>query len=115
MLFDEAGDGLMKSIEAAVYAAPDLTFGEQCEEALDLVYPRGAGRCEVDMPAWPLDQPAANDLGFVGGVIVHDKVDIEVRGDVRFDFVEKLAELARPMTRIAFSDHMAGRDVERCK
>ena len=31
--------------------APELLFGQECEEALDLIEPGGACRREVDMPA----------------------------------------------------------------
>lgn len=67
------------------------------------------------MPARPLGEPVADQLGLVRGVVVHDEMDIEVGWDVGLDLVEELAELNGTMTREAFPDHLAGGDVEGCE
>ena len=38
------------------------------------------------MPAWPLDQPVADQLGFVRGIIVHDQMHVEIDGHIGFGF-----------------------------
>src|SRR6185437_7686004 len=75
-------------------AATDGLVGEQAEEALDLVDPGGRGGREVDMPPGPLCKPVADQLGLVGGDVVHDEVDVEVRRNVGLDDVEEPSELA---------------------
>ena len=39
VVIDEVTDGVLKGRDATVDATPDLTFGEEREEALDLVQP----------------------------------------------------------------------------
>ncbi len=75
-------------------AAFDLPFGDQGEEALDLVDPGGTGRREVDMPVRALGRPVADRLGFVGGVVVQDQMNVEVSQDIGLVLVEALDELA---------------------
>ena len=38
-------------------AAADLLFGQQGEEAFDLIDPGARGRCEMDMPSGALGEP----------------------------------------------------------
>lgn len=46
----------------------------------------------VDMPARALEQPVADPSRLVGGVIVHDKMNIEIGGDSGLDLIVELAE-----------------------
>ena len=92
--------------------APELFFGQQGEEALDLVQPGSAGRREVDMPARMAGQPASHRRRLVGCVVVHDQMDVEVVGDLGFESAPELKELAAAVTRKALSDDLAGGDVE---
>ncbi len=64
------------------------------------------------MPARPLGEPVADQRGLVGGVVVHDEMDVEIVGDVGFDLVQELAELGRAVAGIALADDTAGGDVE---
>lgn len=48
----------------------------------------------------------------MGGVIIHDQMDVEIGRDIGFDLFKELAELGRPVAGIAFADHLAGRDIE---
>ena len=50
------------------------------------------------MPARALGKPVADQLGFVGAVIVHDDVDVEVGRNVAFDLVEESAEFFAPFS-----------------
>ena len=45
----------------------------------------------------PASKPCFDLGGFVGGVVVHDDVDIE-RRDSSIDLFEKIRELGRPVT-----------------
>ena len=58
--FDELPDGVFKLFDAAMRTTFDLPLGEQCEPTLDLVEPGGVRGSEVQMVAWALYQPAAN-------------------------------------------------------
>jgi hypothetical protein len=46
----------------------------------------------VRMPARALGEPVADRLGLVGGVVVHDEMDVEIGRDTGFDLIE-LSEL----------------------
>jgi hypothetical protein len=60
--FDEVGGGLEG-------ATTDGAFGDEGEEAFDLVEPGGVGRGEVNVPTRPAGEPSS-DLGMlVGGVV----------------------------------------------
>ena len=45
------------------------------------------------MPARPLGEPVADQLGLVARRVVHDDVDVEVGGHVSLDLIEESAEL----------------------
>lgn len=57
--------------------APDLSLCEICEEAFNLVDPRRRSRRQMDMPVGALGQPGPDPRRFMGGVIVHDQVNVQ--------------------------------------
>ena len=95
--------------------APQLLFSQQREEALDLVEPGGAGRREVDMPTRMAGQPTLDGRGLVGGVVVHDQMNVEVIGNLGFERAQELEELAAAVAWEALADDLAGGDVQRRK
>ena len=58
----------------------EQVLGDEPEEPLDLVQPRGVGGCEVDMEAGVVVQPGLDDRALMGAVVVADDVDVEVWG-----------------------------------
>jgi hypothetical protein len=45
------------------------------------------------------------DLGsFVGGIVIHDDMDIEPFWDLSIDLFEEVQELGRPVTLVSFAD-----------
>src|SRR5215831_2807499 len=53
------------------------------------------------------------DLGrLVGGVIIHDDMDIEAFRDLSVDLFEELQELDRPVTLVAFADDKPRGNIE---
>src|ERR1700756_3000539 len=60
----------------------------------------------------PFGEPVADQRRLVGGVIVHDEMDVEIARDCGLDLVEELAELGGPMASIALADNLAGGDIE---
>lgn len=65
------------------------------------------------MPARTLDQSVADQPGLVGRVVVHHQMDVRIGRNTRLDEVEKAVEFGHAVTRIAFADNPAGRDIER--
>src|SRR5580658_3675776 len=65
------------------------------------------------MVAWSLEQPAANDRGLVGAIVVQHEVDVEIGWNRRIDPFEKIQELDGTMAPVALSQDVAGGDVER--
>jgi hypothetical protein len=55
----------------------------------------------------------------VGGVIIHDDMDIEPARDVSVDLFEEVQELDRPVALVAFADHKSRGDIkcseQRCR
>ena len=74
----------------------ELLSGELGEPALDLIDPRRRRRREMHMIVRPPRQPVFDRRCFVGGVIVHDDVNIEAVRNLRVDLLEELQETRRP-------------------
>jgi hypothetical protein len=109
---NELIDLLDQLADVAKGAAADGALGDQGEPALDLIKPAGIGGSEVQVIAGMTGQPGF-DLGmFVGGVIVHHQVHVEVGGDVAVQMLEKGQELLMAMAWFALGNHAAIEDVE---
>ena len=52
----------------------------------------------------PAGEPRLDLGGFVGGIVIHDDMDIEPFGDLSIDLFEEVQELGRPVTLVAFAD-----------
>src|SRR6266446_10162024 len=109
---DELADGLLEFGDATVTAASDLLLRQLREPALNEIEPGAVGRSEVDVEARPLGEPVTDDRGLVGAVVVHDHVDVQVRGDVVLDGVQEAAELDRTVTAVDLAENLSGLDVE---
>ena len=56
------------------------------------------------------------DLGrLVGGVVVHDDMDLEPFGDASIDLLEEVQELGRPVSLVALADDETRCDIECCE
>jgi len=64
------------------------------------------------MPTWPFGQPFPNQRGLVGGVVIHDDMDVKFARHGGLDLVEELAELGGTAASIALADDPSGRNVE---
>ena len=93
-------------------AAADRLLRDDVEPDLDLVEPGGVGGGEVEMIAWPGGQPALDAGVLVGGVVVNDEVDVEVRRHVGVDVFEEAQELLVAMARPSPGEDPAGGDVQ---
>ena len=86
--------------------------GREGKPALDEVEPRGGCRGEVQVPARALHQPVVDQLGLVGGGVVENEMDVEVRRHTQLDLIEEGAELDQTMSACAAADHSPRPDVE---
>ena len=50
--------------------------------------------------------------GFVGGIVIHNDMDIESFGQLRIDLLEEVQELGCPVTLVAFADDEPRGDIE---
>src|SRR5271166_1698200 len=69
-------DGSFELWNGGEDAASDAFLGDQAEEALDLIEPRGRGGREVQVKARVLGQPCLNVGMLVRSVVVEDEVEI---------------------------------------
>lgn len=107
------GDGGFELADAAEGAATNALARDRPKESFDLIDPRRACGCEVNLVTRVPGQPAA-DLGrFVRSVVVHDEVNLHAwfLGNGSVDSFEKLDELLLAMLPEAFADHLAGGDI----
>src|SRR5215467_182132 len=63
---------------------------------------------EVDMIMRPAGEPRLNLWGFVGGIVIHDDMDI----DLSIDLFEEVQEFGRPVTLVAFADDKPRGDIK---
>ena len=93
--------------------AANLFVREVGEEALDLVDPGATLGSEVQMEARVSQQPALDQRGLVGPVVVEDEMDLQFLRHVVVDRVEKLSKLDAAVASMMLGDDLAALDVER--
>lgn len=84
---DKMVNALHELLDARKRPATDCLVGDEGEEALDLVQPRAVGRDEMHMPARSRGQPCLDLWVAVGGVVVHDAVDVQFGRDSLVDLM----------------------------
>src|SRR5215813_6923028 len=57
-------------------------------------------------------EPRLDLGGFVGGIVIHDNMDIEPLRDLSIDLFEEVQKLGRPVTLVAFADDEPRGDIE---
>ena len=92
--------------------------GDLSKPAFDQIQPGTVSGREMDMETGPFGQPVPDDGCLVRSVIIHHHVDLEPRGYVGLDGVEKFPEFLRTVTpmqlpdeRLVFSSSAANREV----
>ena len=110
---DEALDRRLEILEGIVDAAPETAVGQLPEEALDRVHPGAGGRREVEGPAGMVLQPLRDGRVLVGGVVVHDGVDILPGGHLLVDLLEERDELLMPVALGVAADDRPVQNVHR--
>ena len=110
---DKSADVRLQLARRGMYAPAQLLACQFGEPALHLVDPGGGGRGEVHLIVRPPRQPRLDRSGLVGGIVIHDDVDGEPRGDAGINLLEEGEELPGPMALVALADDEAGGDVER--
>jgi hypothetical protein len=88
-MLDKVANGALQLQRAAVDSAPNLFFGQLGEPALDQIQLGSGGGSEVQMEARTFSQPASDELGFVGAVVVEDEMYVKFRGYVVLDGVAR--------------------------
>ena len=68
----------------------------------------------MHMPVRPPRQPDLHRCGLMGGVVVHDDVDVQPLGDTAVDIFREVEELLGPVVPVALADDEAGSDIEGC-
>jgi len=88
-------------------AAANPLVGNLSKPTLDQIQPRTRRRDEVDVESGMSTHPGFDPRVFVGCVIVHDKMQIEIGRRLGVDLVEETNEFLVSMTRHAVADHFA--------
>ena len=100
-------DGSNQLWDAVKAAAANPLIGNLSKPTLDQIQPRTRRRDEVDVESGMSSHPGFNPRVFVGGVIVHDQMQIEMGRRFGVDLVEETNEFLVSMTRHAVADHFA--------
>jgi len=96
-------------------AAANPLVGNLSKPTLDQIQPRTRRRDEVDVKSGMSSHPGFDPRVFVGCVIVHDKMQIEMGRRLGVDLVEETNEFLVSMTRHAVADHFAIEHAQRGK
>ena len=113
VLRDVLVDLLHQFAHAAKRAAPDGLLSDQSAPALDLVEPAGVGRRVMNVIAPMACQPRLDPRMFMGGVVVRDQMDLELRRNVVVEVIKKREKLLVAMTRLTLGDDRPVEHVER--
>ena len=97
----------MEVLDAGEGAAADRLPGDDPEEDLDHVQPRSRGRGEVHRDSRVACEPGLHRRVFMGGVVVHDQVQLHPRVGLR-DLLEEFEELIAAVPRITGIGDLAG-------
>ena len=92
-------DGSFELWNGGEDAASDALLGDQAEEALDLIEPRGRGRREVQVKARVLGQPCLNVGMLVRSVVVEDEMEITFLRRLPVDGPQEAQELLMEIGR----------------
>jgi hypothetical protein len=100
-------DGSNQFRDVVETASANALIGNLSKPPLDQIQPRTRRRDEVDVDSGMSSHPGFDPRVFVGCVIVHDKMQIEIRRCLGVDLVEKTNEFLVSMARHAVADHFA--------
>ena len=112
VLDNKRGNGRLQFLNAAVDTTADLALGQKRKPTLDLIEPRGVRGSEVQVIARPFGKPSFDRRRLVGGIIVHDQMDIEVGRYRGVDGVEETAKLRCAMAPVAAAEHSTRGNIE---
>jgi len=111
-MIDVVEDGGDQLFDTAKDSATQAIFGQVAEESFHHVQPGAACGREVHVEAGMASEPAL-DLGMlVGGVVVHDHVDLLFGRDDVVDDAQKLQPLLMAVPVVAHGDHFALQRIE---
>jgi hypothetical protein len=109
---DVFADSCDQLLHAAEGATPEAVFSQVAEEALHHIEPGAAGGSEVHMEPGMASEPAL-DLGmFVGGIVVHNHVDLLIFRHHVVDSAEEFQPLLVTMPIIAHRDHLSLQSIQ---
>ena len=60
----------------------------------------------------PPRQPRLDQFGFVGGVVIHDDMDIEIGGHAGVDFLQKRQKFLGSVALVTLADDKAGGNIQ---
>ena len=112
VVLDEFLDSPYQFTNTAKATPADCLLGDKTEPAFDLVEPGGICGCVVDLKARSLGQPCAHFAMFVGGVVVHDQVHLQMGGNGTVDVLQKGQKFLVTVPGLAFGEHRSSSDVE---
>lgn len=93
MCVDEFSDSLLELLDALEDATFQSLSRELCKETFNYVEPRAAGRYEVKVESLVPLLPGRDLRMLMGGVVVHNQMNIQFRGSFLVDEVEELNPL----------------------
>jgi hypothetical protein len=106
-MIDVVEDRCDQLLHTAKVSAAQAIFGQVAEEALHHVQPRAARKRKVHAKVGMTVEPALDPGMFVGGVVIHDHVDLLVSRDHVIDGAQELQPFLMAVPIIAHGDALA--------
>ena len=107
MVFDVTHNGFHQGWNILESPAPDSFIRDLPEPALHHVQPRAGSRDKMKVETEVLAQPGFDPWMFVGRVVVHDEMQVQVGRRLRVDELEEADKLLMPVSRHAIADDFA--------
>ena len=111
-MLDEVVDSGDQVFDAPETPSADRLLGDESEPTLDLIEPGRVGGSVVDLEARSLCQPESYLCMLMGGIVVHDQMNIKAFRHCLIDALEELKKFLMTVACLALRQHYAGCDVE---
>lgn len=112
VMVDIFSDGLHQILYAAENTATQSILNQVAEEAFHNVEPRAASGCEVNVEARMASEPAIHLRMLVGGVVIHDHMNLFTSPDHVIDGAEELQPFLMAVPILTQGHHLAFQRVE---
>ena len=113
MILNELSNRPLQFLHAVMRATFNLALAQESKPALDLVEPGTVRGSKMQVVSGTAQQLVFDRRSFVGAVIIHDQVHLQMLRHLSVDVVEEFSEFSRAMPAKTFAHHISRSYVQR--